>query len=302
MVADAGSASSPSSRARTGSSDTSAAAGSPITATSSMGATLVPSIFVVKTMKVVSGTGMDAAAILEHTFEQGVAMSADADHEVIDSPGALFRHLYEEHGVEEARDLDPETAPLQFWLRRHAELERAGRPGWPGPRRAAAARRVRGPAGRGHGQGPGRPWLRRDDRALGHPLLHRQRPRPLRRGGRPIGAGRADAPGRRRAPARRPQVHPPGPRPAPPGPPRAPGRPPPAPAAPARPPDPEPSPPPRREEPARPEAAWAVLWADLADSGRRPGDRAGAPGDDGDDLMAVANAVHAPRRVRLLRR
>ncbi|MDP9207907.1 MAG: hypothetical protein M3O65_05315, partial [Actinomycetota bacterium] len=50
-------------------------------------------------------------------------MSADADHEVIDSPGALFRHLYEEHGVEEARDLDPETAPLQLWLRRHAELE-----------------------------------------------------------------------------------------------------------------------------------------------------------------------------------
>ena len=36
---------------------------------------------------------------------QGVAMSADADHEVIDSPEALFRHLYEEHGVEEARDL-----------------------------------------------------------------------------------------------------------------------------------------------------------------------------------------------------
>ena len=43
------------------------------------------------------------AAILEHTFEQGVAMSADADHEVIDSPAALFRHLYEEHGVSEAR-------------------------------------------------------------------------------------------------------------------------------------------------------------------------------------------------------
>ena len=54
-------------------------------------------------------------------------MFADADHEVIDSPEALFRHLYEEHGVEEARDLDPETAPLQFWLRRHADLERAQR-------------------------------------------------------------------------------------------------------------------------------------------------------------------------------
>jgi hypothetical protein len=53
----------------------------------------------------------------------------------------------------------------------------------------------------------------------------------------------------------------------------------------------------------RPEAAWAVLWADLADSGRRPGDGAGsAGGEDGDDLMAVANAVQARRRVRLLRR
>ncbi|HKQ02593.1 MAG TPA: hypothetical protein VJ735_19905, partial [Actinomycetes bacterium] len=54
-------------------------------------------------------------------------MFADADHEVIDSPAALFRHLYEEHGVEEARDLDPDSAPLQFWLRRHADLERAQR-------------------------------------------------------------------------------------------------------------------------------------------------------------------------------
>ena len=54
-------------------------------------------------------------------------MFSDADHEVIDSPEALFRHLYEEHGVEEAADLDPETAPVQFWIRRHAELERAER-------------------------------------------------------------------------------------------------------------------------------------------------------------------------------
>ena len=54
-------------------------------------------------------------------------MFADADHETIDSPEALFRHLYEEHGVTEALDLDPETAPVQFWLRRHAELERAQR-------------------------------------------------------------------------------------------------------------------------------------------------------------------------------
>ena len=63
-----------------------------------------------------------------------------------------------------------------------------------------------------------------------------------------------------------------------------------------------PEPPPVREEPVRPEAAWAVLWADLADTGRRPGDAPGAAGDDGDDLMAVANAVQARRRVRLLRR
>jgi hypothetical protein len=52
-------------------------------------------------------------------------MPEDLDHEVIDSPRALFRHLYEAHGLVEALDLDPDTAPLQFWLRRHAELERA---------------------------------------------------------------------------------------------------------------------------------------------------------------------------------
>ena len=63
-----------------------------------------------------------------------------------------------------------------------------------------------------------------------------------------------------------------------------------------------PASPPAREEPVRPEAAWAGLWADLADTGRRPGDGPGVAGDDGDDLMAVANAVQARRRVRLLRR
>jgi hypothetical protein len=52
-------------------------------------------------------------------------MPDELDHEVIDSPQALFRHLYEAHGVIEALDLDPDTAPLQFWLRRHSELERA---------------------------------------------------------------------------------------------------------------------------------------------------------------------------------
>ena len=34
-------------------------------------------------------------------------MFSDADHEIIDSPEALFRHLYEEHGVEEARRTGP---------------------------------------------------------------------------------------------------------------------------------------------------------------------------------------------------
>ncbi|HEX8858442.1 MAG TPA: hypothetical protein VGC06_04980, partial [Actinomycetes bacterium] len=52
-------------------------------------------------------------------------MPDELDHEVIDSPQALFRHLYEAHGVIEALDLDPDTAPLQFWLRRHSDLERA---------------------------------------------------------------------------------------------------------------------------------------------------------------------------------
>ena len=54
-------------------------------------------------------------------------MAADADHEVIESPEALFRHLYEAHRVDEARDLDADTAPVHFWLRRHEELERADR-------------------------------------------------------------------------------------------------------------------------------------------------------------------------------
>jgi hypothetical protein len=77
-------------------------------------------------------------------------MSADADHEVIDSPEALFRHLYEAHHVEEALDLDPETAPVQFWLRRHAELERqarpAQRPAEPAPPPPAAGLQGRRPA------------------------------------------------------------------------------------------------------------------------------------------------------------
>jgi hypothetical protein len=62
-----------------------------------------------------------------------------------------------------------------------------------------------------------------------------------------------------------------------------------------------PAQPPAPDPVARPEAAWAVLWADLGESVRRPGDGS-ATGGDGDDLMAVANAVQARRRVRLLRR
>ena len=282
-------------------------------------------------------------------------MFSDADHEVIDSPEALFRHLYEEHGVEEALDLDPETAPLQFWLRRHAELERAQRadrrpPGQPPdppsppppsaphpqaerraaprsqperperraepaprPQPAGAGREGRRPAGfgdplveamaralagRGHdeaavrsairsfaepGRGPAgeaavrtvfvEPMLQSvAERLLGAPRSQRPAPQPQ------------TAPA---AAASRPPVTPP-PQAPPPEPPRSRATP--------------PASPPAREEPVRPEAAWAGLWADLADTGRRPGDGPGAAGDDGDDLMAVANAVQARRRVRLLRR
>jgi hypothetical protein len=76
----------------------------------------------------------------------------------------------------------------------------------------------------------------------------------------------------------------------------------PAPAAPPAPPPPPPRRPAAQADPARPEAVWAGLWADLAEPSRRAGEGAGAAGDDGDDLMAVANAVQARRRVRLLRR
>jgi hypothetical protein len=72
--------------------------------------------------------------------------------------------------------------------------------------------------------------------------------------------------------------------------------------APAADPPPAPPPAPPREPAARPEAAWAVFWSDLADTGRGAGERGGSGTDDGDDLMAVANAVQARRRVRLLRR
>ncbi len=54
-------------------------------------------------------------------------MSVDDEHEVIDSPAALFRHLSEAHGLDEARELDPVTTSVHPWLRRHDDLERAAR-------------------------------------------------------------------------------------------------------------------------------------------------------------------------------
>ena len=278
-------------------------------------------------------------------------MFADADHEVIDSPEALFRHLYEEHGVEEARDLDPDSAPLQFWLRRHADLERAQRaarrpgpppdpPARPEPepenrssakrshkadagssaqprpeahRRAEPRREPAPPFPPAGGGGPGRPdgaGVGQDGRrhaGFGDSLVEavaralagqgydeavvRSAIRSFAADGRgPSGEAAVRAaliePMLQSA-AERLLDAPSAGRPAD-GP---------APAAAATPP-PRPAP----EEPARPEAAWAVLWADLADTGRRAGEGAGSPGDEGDDLMAVANAVQARRRVRLLRR
>jgi hypothetical protein len=238
-------------------------------------------------------------------------MFADADHEIIDSPEALFRHLYEEHGVSEARDLDPDTAPLQFWLRRHADLERAQRSGRaanrqpdPAPDPApdpppeppappsrpreearpqpavpppSSGRRparfgdplveavARALAGRGHGEAAVRSAMRSfagDGGPPGEAAVRAVFVEPMLQA---VAERLLDAP-----------------------PPKAAARP-------------TPPPPPGREEPARPEAAWAVLWSDLGESVRRPGDGAGA-GGDGDDLMAVANAVQARRRVRMLRR
>jgi hypothetical protein len=275
---------------------------------------------------------------------QGVAMFADADHEVIDSPGALFRHLYEEHGVTEALELDPETAPVQFWLRRHAELERDQRaarrppegppPPGPGPRAEpppqaparpqpgsrAASRPEPAPAreGRRHARF-GDPLLEAMTRALvgrGHDEAA------VRSAIRSFPAGGGDPGGEAgvRAAFVEPMLHavtdhlldPGGPRrpqPASPAASAVPPRtaaaatdPPPAPARRAPAATPPPAPPPPREEQARPEAAWAVFWADLADTGRGAGEGGGPGADDGDDLMAVANAVQARRRVRLLRR
>jgi hypothetical protein len=257
-------------------------------------------------------------------------MFSDGDHEVIDSPEALFRHLYEEHGVEEARDLDPATAPLQFWLRRHAELERDQRAtgGPPDPPREPPAQR-RQPAGGGREgrrhAGFGDPLVEAVARALagrGHDeAAVRSAIRSFAPGPGPAGEAAvrtAFVEPMLQSVAER-LLHDPGPQQPTPNPRPAAGAattrsPAPPSAEPARE---EPARPSTREEPVqpepggsepggsepvRPEAAWAVLWADLADTGRRPGEGHGAGGEDGDDLMAVANAVQTRQRVRLLRR
>jgi hypothetical protein len=254
-------------------------------------------------------------------------MFADADHEVIDSPEALFRHLYEEHGVEEARDLDPDTAPLQFWLRRHTDLERAqlaGRAATPGRRQPDPPPEPPAPPSRPRAEarpqpepppGPGRrpagfgdPLVEAVARALAGRGHGEAAVRSAMRSFAGTGEGPAGEAAVRavfvepmlQAVAERLLGVPP----------RSTGRPQPPPPQPAAPPprraaDPGPAPPPSqpaRDEPVRPEAAWAGLWADLADTGRRAADGDRPAGDDGDDLMAVANAVQARRRVRLLRR
>jgi hypothetical protein len=270
-------------------------------------------------------------------------MFSDADHELIDSPEALFRHLYEEHGVEEAADLDPETAPVQFWLRRHAELERAER----SDRRQPAPPPEPEPFAEPRPE-PRREEPRREDRGRGEARFQppRSQPPPGAREGRrragfgdplleamtrtlagrghdeasvrsairsfPAGGGHPGGEAGVRAAFVEPMLRsvadhllaPDGPR-------RPPARSQPAPS-PTGPPPPSrrpategpspPAPPKAREDPARPEAVWAGLWANLAEPSRRAGEGAGAIADDGDDLMAVANAVQARRRVRLLRR
>jgi hypothetical protein len=279
-------------------------------------------------------------------------MFADADHDVIDSPEALFRHLYEEHGVTEALELDPETAPVQFWLRRHAELERAQRaarrsdpppdpgppsdPGAssdPGPPPDPGPLPDPGPAAPARPEPAARSEARRKPPAgregrrharFGDPLLEAMTRALVGRGHdeaavrtaiRSFPAGGGDPAGEAgvRAAFVEPMLQaltehlldPRGPRrsqPAAARPTPPPAHPRPAHAASGDPPPAPPTPAPTREPATRPEAAWAVFWSDLADTGRGAGERGGSGTDDGDDLMAVANAVQARRRVRLLRR
>jgi translation initiation factor IF-2 len=253
-------------------------------------------------------------------------MSTDADHEVIDSPEALFRHLYEAHQVEEALDLDPASAPVQFWLRRHAELERARRetgrrPAEPGPRRPAAGRDGRRPAGfgdplveavaralagRGHDEAAVRGAIRGYASPAGgrtgeaavrgdfvEPMLRAAAERLLGAGegaGPPAPAGRAPAvpPQANRPESERPEAG----RPEGSGEPRR--------GAPVD--RPEGSGEPQGGAPVRPEAAWAGLWADLGEGGAARRAAAGRPPGADDDLMAIADAVQRRRGRRLAER
>jgi hypothetical protein len=231
-------------------------------------------------------------------------MSADADHEVIDSPEALFRHLYEEHHVEEALDLDPETAPVQFWLRRHAELEHARRAAArrqddPAPQPPAASRTppagregrrpagfgdplveavARALAGRGHDEaavrGAIRAYASPAGGRTGEAAVRGDFVEPMLRAAAERLLGAAERPAQ---PAR---------------------------AAPAPAGRPEGSGEPQHGAPAanRPEAAWAGLWADLGDGGTRQGAAERAAGAGDDDLMAIADAVQRRRGRRALRR
>jgi hypothetical protein len=245
-------------------------------------------------------------------------MSADADHEVIDSPEALFRHLYEEHHVEEALDLDPETAPVQFWLRRHAELEREARtarrqaapapqpPATPEPPTtpqapasartpAAVGRRpagfgdplveavARALAGRGHDEAAVRGAIRAYSSPgggrTGEAAVRGDFVEPMLRAAAERLLGAADR--------------------AADGPAASPGE-----AGRREEPRPEATRPEERAAPAasRPEAAWAGLWADLGDGGTRRGAPERAAGAADDDLMAIADAVQRRRARRALRR
>jgi hypothetical protein len=230
-------------------------------------------------------------------------MSADADHEVIDSPEALFRHLYEEHQVEEALDLDPETAPVHFWLRRHAELEREARTAHrqadpPPPPPAPTAPRPQTPPGGREGRRPagfGDPLVEAVARALagrGHDEAAVRGA--IRAYASPAGGRTGEAAVRGdfvepmlRAAAERLLG--------------APDRAAPPPRAPAAAPREERRPEPTRPEAPRPEAAWAGLWADLGDARPRRDGRAAAAETD-DDLMAIADAVQRRRGRRALRR
>jgi hypothetical protein len=121
-------------------------------------------------------------------------MPDELDHEVIDSPQALFRHLYEAHGVIEALDLDPDTAPLQFWLRRHSDLERATARAAAEERRTSPTAEEKGraaapppPTGPGPGPGPA-------DQAVGGRTMAQPASGSANRAATASGTGRSPSP------------------------------------------------------------------------------------------------------------